>query len=70
MQSLARNHALVGGERRMAWAATKLFLRFNGFALRASAADVGERFVLDVVAGSLAMPDMTQRLTDWFTPVR
>lgn len=32
MHSLARNHALVDGKKRMAWAATKLFLRFNGIA--------------------------------------
>jgi death on curing protein len=69
MHSLARNHALVDGNKRMAWAATKLFLGFNGIALRAPSPATGERFVLDVVAGSLALPDIAQRLADWSTPV-
>lgn len=69
MQSLGRNHALVDGNKRMAWAATKLFLGFNGIALRAPSPDAGEQFVLDVVAGALALPDIAQRLADWSTPV-
>ena len=69
MQSLARNHASVDGNKRMAWAATKLFLGFNGIALRAPSPDAGEQFVLDVVAGALALPDIAQRLAEWSTPV-
>lgn len=69
MQSLARNHALVDGNKRMAWAATKLFLGFNGIALRAPSSDAGEQFVLGVIAGSLALTDIAQRLADWSTPV-
>lgn len=68
LQSLARNHALVDGNKRMAWAATKLFLRFNGIVLRAPSPESGERFVLDVLAGSLAMPEIAQRLENWSTP--
>jgi len=68
MQSLARNHALVDGNKRMAWAATKLFLRFNGIVLRAPSSDRGERFVLDVVTRSLAVPEIAQRLESWSTP--
>ena len=68
MQSLARNHALVDGNKRMAWAATKLFLRFNGIVLRAPSPEIGERFVLDIVAGSLAVPEIAQRLENWSTP--
>lgn len=69
MQSLVRNHALVDGNKRMAWAATKLFLRFNGIALRAPSPDVGETFVLDVVAGSLTLSAIAARLAGWSTPV-
>lgn len=69
MQSLALNHALVDGNKRMAWAATKLFLRFNGVVMRAPSPERGERFVLDVVAGSLAVPGIAQRLEKWSTPV-
>lgn len=69
MQSLVRNHALVDGNKRMAWAATKLFLRFDGIALRAPSPEVGERWVLDVVAGSLTVREIAQRLESWSTPV-
>lgn len=69
MQSLIRNHALVDGNKRMAWAATKLFLRFNGTALRAPSPDVGETFVLDVVAGSLTLSDIAAGLAGWSTAV-
>lgn len=68
MHSLARNHALVDGNKRMSWAATKLFLRFNGIALRAPSPDEGERFVLDVAPDSLTVPDIAQRLASWSTP--
>ena len=69
LQSLARNHALVDGNNRMAWAATKLFLRFNDITLRAPSPAGGEQFVLDVVAGSLAVKEIAQRLASWSTPV-
>jgi death-on-curing protein len=68
VQSLARNHALVDGNKRIAWAATKLFLRFTGVALRAPSPEVGERFVLDVVDGSLNVREITERLASWSTP--
>ena len=68
LQSLARNHALVDGNKRMAWAATKLFLRFNNLSLRAPSPEVGERFVLDVVDGTLAVPEIAALLTSWSTP--
>lgn len=45
-----------------------MFLRFNGLALRAPSPMVGERFVLDVIAGSLAVPEIAQRLASWSTP--
>ena len=67
MQSLARNHPLADGNKRLAWAATKLFLRFNDTALLAPSPEDGERFVLDVVSGSLTLSDIARRLQDWST---
>ncbi len=69
MHSLTRNDALVDGNKRMEWAATKLFLRFNDLALRAPSPEVGERFVLDVVDGSLLVPEIAERLASWSTPI-
>ena len=65
MHSLARNHALADGNKRMAWAATKLFLRFNDVALRASTPEAGERFVLDVAQGSLEVPQIAAQIQEW-----
>jgi death-on-curing protein len=69
MHSLTRNDALVDGNKRMEWAATKLFLRFNDLALRAPSPEVGERFVLDVVDESLLVPEIAERLASWSTPI-
>jgi death-on-curing protein len=46
MQSLCQNHAFVDGNERVAFAATAIFLRLNGYSL-AVTADDGERFLID-----------------------
>lgn len=48
MQSLAGNHAFVDGNKRMAFAATAVFLRMNGYRLEVDA-DEAERFLIDEV---------------------
>jgi death-on-curing protein len=53
MQSLAGNHAFVDGNKRVAFAATAVFLRMNGYAL-AVGADEAERFLVDRVIGARA----------------
>lgn len=49
-QSVDNNQALVDGNKRLAWLATKVFLAINGQRLEA-AADEGDRFMLELVAG-------------------
>lgn len=68
MESLARNHCLVDGNKRLAWAGTKLFLALNGVWLAAPSPDEGERFVLDVCQGALAVPEIAATLTAWSAP--
>jgi death-on-curing protein len=52
LQSLARNHALVDGNERTAWAATWTFLGINGVELAAGFdVDRAEEFVVDVATG-------------------
>ena len=48
LQSLANNHAFVDGNKRVAFATMAIFVRLNGFALRATADDA-EAFVIDEV---------------------
>lgn len=45
LQSLARNHAFMDGNKRMAFAVTAIFLRMNGFRLPVSATQ-GEDFLV------------------------
>lgn len=51
MHSLARNHALVDGNKRLAWAATRAFCLLNGHDLRYTVDDA-EQLVLAVAAGT------------------
>jgi death on curing protein len=51
MQSLARNHALMDGNKRVAWTACRTFLAINGVWIRASADDRFD-FVISVATGA------------------
>ncbi|MGH2861977.1 MAG: type II toxin-antitoxin system death-on-curing family toxin [Solirubrobacteraceae bacterium] len=61
MHSLARNHPLVDGNKRLAWAATRAFCLLNQRDL-VFTVDDAEQFVLAVARGELDVPDMTARL--------
>ena len=55
MHSIARNHALVDGNKRLAWAATRVFCLLNGRDL-AYTVDDAEALVLGVATGELDVP--------------
>lgn len=57
MHSLARNQALVDGNKRLAWAATRVFCLLNGHDL-AFTVDDAETFVLAVARGDLDLADI------------
>lgn len=48
LQSLAGNHVFVDGNKRVAFAATAVFLRMNGYKIAVDA-DEAERFLIDEV---------------------
>lgn len=63
MESLGRNHALVDGNKRLAWTATWLFLGLNGHVLREPLdEDSAEQFVIDVVTGKLEIAQIATGL--------
>ena len=63
MESLGRNHALVDGNKRLAWNATWLFLGLNGHVLREPLdEDLAEQFVVDVVTGKLEIAQIAAGL--------
>lgn len=63
MESLGRNHALVDGNKRLAWNATWYFLGINGHPLAELLdEDSAEQFVLDVVTGKLELQQIASGL--------
>jgi death-on-curing protein len=65
MHSLARNHALVDGNKRLAWAATRVFCLLNERDL-AYTVDDAESLVLAVAAGEVDV----QALAAWISAHR
>lgn len=61
MQSLARNHALVDGNERLAWAATRVFCLLNGHDL-VFTVDDAEALVLGVATGELDVAEIARVL--------
>lgn len=67
LHSLARDHALVDGNNRLAWVATRLFCVFNDHDLRVPSTDEGEDLVLAVAAGRIDVPEIAKTLRGWMT---
>ncbi|QBR91405.1 type II toxin-antitoxin system death-on-curing family toxin [Nocardioides euryhalodurans] len=63
LHSLVRNHALVDGNKRLAWAATRVFCLLNGRDLTYTVDDA-ERLMLDAAAGDLDVPDLAEWIRD------
>ena len=61
LHSIARNHPLVDGNKRLAWAATRVFCLLNGTDLRLPVDDA-ERLVVGVAAGEVDVPDLVKAL--------
>ncbi|BEP12571.1 type II toxin-antitoxin system death-on-curing family toxin [Acidothermaceae bacterium B102] len=61
MHSIARNHALVDGNKRLAWSATRVFCLLNGRDL-VQQVDEAETMVVDVAAGRLDVPQLATPL--------
>jgi len=61
MHSLARNHPLVDGNKRLAWSATRTFCLLNGYDINLNVDDA-ESLVLGVAAGNFDVPQIIQLL--------
>jgi death-on-curing protein len=70
LHSLARNHALVDGNKRLALAGTIAFLGFNGCRLTLTN-DEAYTLIMDVASGQLDdVPDIAERLRQRSEPRR
>jgi len=56
LQSLANNHAFVDGNKRVAFATAAIFLRLNGFDLRATADDAEAFLIEEVIQARAPLP--------------
>lgn len=65
MESLARNHPLIDGNKRLAWLATVGFMLANGVDVTPPNDDEAETFVLAVAQGHLELQMIAATLTAW-----
>jgi death-on-curing protein len=63
MHSIARNHALVDGNKRLAWAATRVFCLLNGRDLVFDV-DEAEALVLGVATGEFDVPVLATAIAE------
>jgi death-on-curing protein len=61
LHSLARNHALIDGNKRLAWAGTRIFCLLNGLDL-VFTVDDAEAMIVGAAAGRLDVPELAQLL--------
>ena len=61
LHSLARNHALIDGNKRLGWLATVVFLDVNGRTVVLSD-EAAFALVMDVAAGTVDVPEIASRL--------
>ena len=64
LQSIAKNHPLVDGNKRLAWLATAVFLELNGVEASAIPNDDVYRLVMDVAAGTQEVGELAARLQE------
>lgn len=61
IHSLARNHALIDGNKRIAWSAGRIFCLMNGRDLKMPIDDA-EKLILDIATGDIDIAEITEIL--------
>lgn len=62
LHSIVNNHALVGGNKRLGWLATAVFLDINGIDIAQASNDDVYDLVLHVAASDVGVPLIAERL--------
>jgi death on curing protein len=68
LEAVVRDHALVDGNKRLAWAAVVVLYDLNGFDLDPPSVDEAVELVVTVAAGQTELTKLTERLASWATP--
>ncbi len=68
MSSIARNHALIDGNKRLAWSAARVFCRMNGHDLRPPSADGAYDLVIAAATGEADVTELAVMLANWISP--
>jgi death on curing protein len=68
LDAVVRNHALVDGNKRLAWAAVVVFYDLNGFELDPPAVDEAVELVVAVAVGHIEVSKLSERLASWASP--
>ncbi|MFH0241990.1 type II toxin-antitoxin system death-on-curing family toxin [Streptomyces sp. HK10] len=68
LHSVARNHALIDGNKRTAWLAMRVFLRLNGVSagIPSPHVSIAGPFVEEVAQDNIDVPVIAKRLLAWF----
>jgi death-on-curing protein len=61
MHSLARNHPLIDGNKRIAWSATRAFCLLNGRDITLKV-DAAEKLILEIARGECEVKEIARRL--------
>ena len=64
LESLAKNHALIDGNKRLAWAACSVFLSLNALEISVSNDDVYD-LVVAVASSRVTLEQVCATLSDW-----
>jgi death on curing protein len=70
LHSLARNHAMLDGNKRLAYAAAKQMYGLNGYHLKPPSPEEGDDFIRAVAQGDYEVAEIANTLVKWTTPLR
>jgi death-on-curing protein len=65
LSALARNHALVDGNKRLAWSSAVVFCRLNGHDLRPETVDAAYELVIAAATGDADVTALAAVLSRW-----
>lgn len=68
LSSIARNHALVDGNKRLAWTAAVTFCALNDIDLDPPSVDAAYDLVIAAATGTLDVPAIAETIGEWMRP--